>query len=101
MPILSIIIPVYNVEKYFRRCLDSVMSQSFRDYELLLVDDGSSDSSGAICDEYAVRDERIRVFHKTNGGVSSARNVGLEHAKGEWIYFVDADDEVLPCGLQA
>ena len=101
MLILSIIIPVYNVEKYLRRCLDSVMSQSFRDYELLLVDDGSSDSYGAICDEYAVRDERIRVFHKTNGGVSSARNVGLEHAKGEWIYFVDADDEVLPCGLQA
>lgn len=101
MPILSIIIPVYNVEKYLRRCLDSVMSQSFRDYELLLVDDGSSDSSGAICDEYAVRDERIRVFHKTNGGVSSARNVGLEHAKGEWIYFVDADDEVLADGISS
>ena len=76
------------------------MSQSFRDYELLLIDDGSSDYSGVICDEYAVRDERVRVFHKTNGGVSSARNMGLEHVKGEWIYFVDADDEVLPNGIQ-
>ena len=98
---LSIIVPVYNVEKYLHRCLDSVLSQSFRDYELILVDDGSSDQSGKICDEYAARDERIRVFHKPNGGVSSARNVGLEHAKGEWIYFVDADDEVLTEGLQA
>lgn len=101
MQTLSIIVPVYNVEKYLHRCLDSVLSQSFCDYELILVNDGSSDQSGKICDEYAARDERIRVFHKPNGGVSSARNVGLEHAKGEWIYFVDADDEVLAEGLQA
>ena len=98
-PQLSIIIPVFNVEKYLRRCLDSVLSQSFLDYELLLIDDGSSDTSGTICDEYAEKDERVRVFHKPNGGVSSARNIGLDRAKGEWIYFVDADDEVLPDGL--
>lgn len=100
-PLISIIIPVYNAQQYLRRCLDSVLSQSFENFELLLIDDGSKDTSGIICDEYAKRDMRIRVFHKVNGGVSSARNVGLEHAKGEWIYFVDADDEVLPNGLQA
>lgn len=101
MPFVSIIIPVYNVEPYLRRCLDSVLSQSFEDFELLLIDDGSNDASGTICDEYAARDERIRVFHKPNGGVSSARNVGLKEAKGEWIYFVDADDEVLPDGIMS
>ena len=99
-PILSIIIPVYNAEKYLHRCMGSILSQSFREYEVLLVNDGSTDTSGAICDEFAVRDERVRVFHKPNGGVSSARNMGLEHAKGEYIYFVDADDEVLPDGLK-
>lgn len=96
---LSIIVPVYNAEKYLRQCLDSILNQSFKDFELLLIDDGSKDRSGKICDEYANRDKRVRVFHKTNGGVSSARNVGLDNAKGEWIYFVDADDEVLPNGL--
>jgi len=101
MPFISIIIPIYNTEPYLRRCLDSVLSQSFEDFELLLIDDGSRDASGTICDEYARKDKRIKVFHKANGGVSAARNVGLEHAKGEWIYFVDADDEVLPNGLQA
>ncbi len=101
VPAISIIIPVYNVEPYLARCLNSVLSQSFTDFEILLIDDGSTDASGKICDEYASRDERIRVFHKENGGVSSARNVGLKEAKGEWIYFVDADDEVLPDGLQA
>ena len=100
-PFISIIIPVYNAELYLRRCLDSVLSQSFEDFELLLIDDGSKDASGTICDEYARDDKRIKVFHKPNGGVSSARNVGLKNAKGEWIYFVDADDEVLPNGLQA
>lgn len=100
-PKISIIIPVYNVEPYLDRCLNSVLSQSFTDFEVLLIDDGSTDASGKICDKYASRDERIRVFHKENGGVSSARNVGLKEAKGEWIYFVDADDEVLPDGLQA
>lgn len=99
-PILSIIIPVYNAEKFLSRCIDSILSQSFTDYELLLIDDGSKDDSGTICDEYAAKDDRIRVFHKENGGVSSARNLGLDNAKGEWISFVDADDEILPNGFQ-
>ena len=92
--IVSIIIPVYNSEKALRRCLDSILSQTMTDYECLLIDDGSTDSSGRICDEYAAKDERFRVFHKENGGVSSARNVGLDNAKGEWITFVDSDDSV-------
>lgn len=93
-PKISVIVPVYNVEKYLRRCIDSILAQTFADFELLLIDDGSKDSSGAICDEYAEKDNRILVFHKENGGVSSARNVGLDNAKGEWITFVDADDYV-------
>lgn len=91
---VSIIIPVYNSERTLRHCLDSVISQSFLDWELILVDDGSNDKSGDICDEYAAKDQRIKVFHKKNGGVSSARNIGLDYAKGEWIVFVDADDFV-------
>ena len=97
---ISVIVPVYNVAKYLRRCIDSILSQSFTDFELLLIDDGSKDGSGGICDEYAAKDNRIRVFHKENGGVSSARNLGLDNAKGEWIYFVDADDEIVPEALQ-
>ncbi len=97
---ISIIIPVYNTEKYLQACLDSVLSQSFVDYEVLLIDDGSKDRSVIICDEYAQKDNRIRVFHKENGGVSSARNLGLDNALGEWVYFVDSDDEVLPGGLE-
>lgn len=97
---ISIIIPVYNTEKYLATCIDSVISQSFTDFEVLLVDDGSTDRSGFICDEYAKKDSRIRVFHKENGGVSSARNLGLDYANGEWVYFVDSDDEVLPGGIQ-
>lgn len=93
-PTISVIIPVYNAEKYLRRCIDSVLSQTFTDFELLLIDDGSKDKSGAICDEYAAKDSRVRVFHKENGGVSSARNLGIDNAKGEWISFVDADDEI-------
>jgi len=96
MPILSIIIPVYNSESYLRACLDSVVSQSIKDWELILVEDGSTDGSGVICDEYSSRDERIHVFHKNNGGVSSARNLGLDKATGEWIAFVDADDWIEP-----
>ena len=94
--VISIIVPVYNTEQYLRRCIDSVLAQTYQDFELLLIDDGSKDSSGAICDEYAAQDTRVRVFHKANGGVSSARNVGLDHARGEWITFVDSDDEVKP-----
>lgn len=97
---ISIIVPVYNTEQYLPRCIDSILSQSFTDFELLLIDDGSSDGSGQICDAYAEKDNRIRVFHKENGGVSSARNLGLDNAVGEWIYFVDSDDELLPDGLQ-
>lgn len=89
---LSIIIPVYNVEPYLHRCLDSVVNQTHRDLEIILVDDGSPDNCGAICDEYAQRDPRIVVIHKENGGVSSARNAGLERATGEWIGWVDPDD---------
>lgn len=92
MPTISVIVPVYNTEKYLRRCIDSVLAQTYKDFELLLIDDGSKDSSGAICDEYAENDARVRVFHKENGGVSSARNMGLDHARGEWITFVDSDD---------
>ena len=97
---LSIIVPVYNVSNYLCNCLDSIISQSYSDFECILVDDGSTDGSGSICDEYAEKDSRIRVFHKENGGVSSARNLGLDNALGEWVYFVDSDDQVLPGGLQ-
>ena len=99
MPI-SIIIPVFNTEKYLPACLESILLQSYSDFEILLVDDGSTDESGKICDAYAQKDSRIRVFHKENGGVSSARNLGLDNALGEWIYFVDSDDQILPGGLQ-
>lgn len=91
---ISIIVPVYNVEKYLQRCIESILAQTFADFELLLIDDGSKDKSGDICDEYAAKDSRIRVFHKKNGGVSSARNLGIEHTKGEWITFIDSDDWV-------
>lgn len=100
MSLISIIVPIYNTEPYLARCVDSILNQSFIDFELLLVDDGSTDGSGAVCDTYAERDGRIRVFHKENGGVSSARNMGIKASKGEWITFVDSDDELLPDGLQ-
>ena len=95
-PKISVIIPVYNVEEYLSRCIDSVLSSVEQDLEILLIDDGSKDRSGSICDEYAERDARIRVFHKANGGVGSARNLGIDHATGEWLAFVDSDDEVSP-----
>lgn len=91
-PTISIIVPVYNVEQYLHRCLDSILAQTFTDFEVLVVDDGSPDRCGEICDEYAKKDSRIRVFHKENGGVSSARNLALNNAKGRWIGFVDPDD---------
>lgn len=100
---ISVIAPVYNAEKYLHRCIDSILVQSFTDFELLLINDGSKDNSGKICDEYAAKDSRIRVFHKENGGVSSARNLGLENAKGDYIMFVDSDDYMFPemCELMA
>ncbi len=95
-PTISVIVPVYKAEKYLVRCIDSILSQTFTDFELLLIDDGSPDSSGKICDEYAKRDSRIHVYHKENGGVSSARNLGLDKAKGDWVLFVDSDDWISP-----
>lgn len=95
-PTFSVIVPVYNVEKYLQECINSILSQSITDFELLLIDDGSSDKSGIICDEYASKDKRIKVFHKENGGVSSARNMGLDYARGKWISFIDSDDTVTP-----
>lgn len=91
-PVVSIIVPVYNAKKTLKRCINSIINQSYKDWELLLVDDGSTDDSSIICDEYAQQDRRIRVFHKQNGGVSSARNVGLDNAIGEWVTFIDSDD---------
>lgn len=89
---ISIIVPVYNAEKYLCRCLDSIVAQTFTDWECILVDDGSLDNSGTICDKYVAKDKRFKVIHKINGGVSSARNVGIEIATGEWLAFVDSDD---------
>jgi len=91
-PAISVIVPVYKAEKYLHRCVDSLLAQTFSDFEVLLVDDGSPDRSGEICDEYAKKDSRVRVFHKENGGVSSARNIGLDNAAGEYLTFIDADD---------
>ncbi len=96
---ISVIIPVYNTEKYLPRCIESVLAQTYRDLDIILVDDGSSDNSGKICDEYAEKDGRVHVFHKENGGVSSARNLGLEKAReksSEYIGFIDADDWIEP-----
>ncbi|WP_303690572.1 glycosyltransferase family 2 protein [Megamonas hypermegale] len=92
MPIISIIVPVYNVEKYLKRCIESILNQTFKNFELLLLDDGSTDSSGSICDKYAKKDNRIIVKHKKNQGVSATRNLGIDIAKGEYITFVDSDD---------
>ena len=91
---VSVVIPVYNVEKYLAECVDSVMNQSYSDYEIILVDDGATDSSGQMCDAYALRDSRIRVIHQANGGLSAARNTGLDAAQGEYIYFLDSDDYI-------
>lgn len=91
---ISIIVPVYNVENYLKKCVESILSQTFTDFELLLVDDGSTDSSGEMCDELKRLDERIKVIHKENGGLSSARNAGIDVAKGKYLTFVDSDDYI-------
>lgn len=91
----SVILPIYNVEKYLAACIDSILPQTFGDFELILVDDGSKDGSGKICDEYASRDKRIKVIHKKNGGLSDARNAGTENASGEYVIYIDSDDFVL------
>lgn len=100
MPQISIIVPVYKVEQYLHKCLDSILAQTFTDWECILIDDGSPDNSGAICDEYAQQDSRFRVIHQENKGSAGARNVGLDVAKGEWIAFVDSDDWVEPDYLE-
>lgn len=94
--ILSIIVPVYNVDAYLKECIESLLNQKIKNYEIILIDDGSTDESGAICDQYDRKYEQIRVVHKSNGGLSSARNTGIMHAKGKYIGFVDGDDYVAP-----
>ena len=94
MYLISIIVPVYNVESYLSKCLESIINQTYKNIEIILIDDGSTDDSGKICDEYAAKDNRINIIHKTNGGVSDARNSGLEIAQGEYIGFVDSDDYI-------
>lgn len=100
MPKISVIVPVYNVENYLHRCVDSILAQSFTDFELILVDDGSPDNCGRICDEYAEKDNRIHVIHKENGGLSDARNAGIDwtfaNSDSEWLTFIDSDDWVHP-----
>ena len=95
-PTISIIVPVYKTEAYLEKCVDSILAQTFRDFELLLIDDGSPDNCPALCEEAAARDPRIRVIHQKNAGLSAARNTGVEAARGEWIGFVDSDDSIAP-----
>ena len=90
--IYSVIVPIYKVEKYLEKCITSILNQSFTDFELILVDDGSPDSCPQICDNFALKDSRIRVIHKKNGGLVSARNIGIQAAKGDYICYVDGDD---------
>ena len=95
-PLISVIIPVYKVELYLRECIDSVLAQTYQNLEVILVDDGSPDQCGSICEQYAEKDNRVCVIHKENGGLSDARNAGIDVAKGEYIGFVDSDDWVAP-----
>ena len=95
-PLISIIVPVYNAEQYLDKCVDSIVNQTYTNLEIILVDDGSPDNCGAICDEYAKKDSRIKVIHKSNGGLSSARNAGLDNSTGEYIGFIDSDDVIEP-----
>lgn len=95
-PLISVIVPVYNIKEYLPRCVASILNQTYQNLELILVDDGSTDGTGALCDELAAQDGRVRVFHKENGGSSSARNLGISQAKGEYLGFVDSDDYISP-----
>ena len=94
--LISVIVPVYNVEQYLEKCVDSIKNQSYPHLEILLIDDGATDSSGQLCDTLAETDSRIKVFHKANGGLSDARNYGLQHASGAFILFLDSDDYIHP-----
>lgn len=98
--LVSVIVPVWNAELYLHYCVDSIRAQTYKSFELILVDDGSTDSSGDLCDQYQNEDERIHVIHRQNGGVSAARNTGLARAQGEWIFFVDNDDVLAPYALE-
>ena len=93
-PLISVIVPVYNVKQYLRRCVDSILKQTYENIEIVLIDDGSTDESGAICDRYAQKDVRVKVIHKENGGLSDARNKGMQEARGEYFAFVDSDDYI-------
>lgn len=97
---ISIIVPIYKIERYLRQCIESILAQTFTNFELLLIDDGSPDECPTICDEYAKKDTRIHVFHKSNGGLTSARNYGLDNAKGEWIMHIDGDDWIEPTYIE-
>ena len=99
-PTVSIIVPVYNAKSTLRRCVDSILDQEYEDYELLLVDDGSRDESGSLCDAYAARDRRIRVFHKENGGVSAARNTGIRRTQAPMVLILDGDDKLEPMYIE-
>ena len=94
MDLISVIVPVYNVEEYLEKCLLSIINQTYQNLEIILIDDGSTDSSGIICEQYKEKDKRIKVIHKENGGLSSARNIGVEQASGTWVAFVDSDDYI-------
>lgn len=100
MPLISVIVPVYKVEPYLHRCVDSILAQTFTDFELILVDDGSPDNCPAICDEYAAKDSRIHVIHQKNGGLSAARNTGVDAASGAYLFFMDSDDVIHPDTLR-
>lgn len=101
LPLISVIVPIYNVRPYLAECVRSIFAQSYRDIEIILVDDGSTDGSGALADELAAEDVRAAVFHKENGGLSDARNFGLAHCNGEWVSFVDSDDYVSPVFIES
>ena len=100
MKLVSVIVPVYNVEKYLKKCIDSILEQTYPQYEVILVDDGSTDSSGMICDDFSKQDKRIKVIHQKNGGLSNARNSGIKVSQGDYLYFVDSDDYLEPNALE-
>ena len=99
-PLISVIVPIYKVEKYLDRCVESIVNQTFSDIEIILVDDGSPDNCGKMCDEWAKKDARIKAFHKENGGLSDARNFGIEHSTAEFLIFIDSDDFIEPQMLE-